>query len=222
LLPVRGEEEMTARRKTQMILALSVIIAFLFQDCARILTGTSQKIPVTSNPPGAKIIVDGKDSGYAPLNLKLKKTKSHIIRIEKQGYNPLEIRITQKASDSLLFFILGDIFFGGASGEIAAEVLVSNLVFSNPSVWFNVKPNTTATAIIVAGFFIGAAYAILSDFISGANFALSPKELNAALSKVEGESHPDSIVINSEQFQSIKWIRIRSVDSDNEQIINLN
>ncbi|UCE23125.1 MAG: PEGA domain-containing protein [Candidatus Aminicenantes bacterium] len=32
-------------------------------------------MPVTSNPLGAKIIVDGKEMGYTPLGLKLKKKK---------------------------------------------------------------------------------------------------------------------------------------------------
>jgi hypothetical protein len=215
---------MTHRRKIQMILALYVVIAFLFQGCARIITETSQKIPVTSNPPGAKIIVDGKEVGYAPLNLKLKKIKSHIIRIEKQGYNPLEIRITRKASDSLPLFILGDIFLGGASGEMAATAVTYTVLYAS-NLLASKEERSKATKVIkiarTAGFFIGGAYAVLSDFISGANFTLSPKELNATLSKVEGESYPHFIVINTEQFQSIKWIRIRCADSDNEQIINI-
>ncbi|NIO49571.1 MAG: PEGA domain-containing protein [Candidatus Aminicenantes bacterium] len=51
-------------------MALMVTSVFLFQNCATIISGTSQKIPVTSNPSGAKIIVDGIEVGNAPLNLK--------------------------------------------------------------------------------------------------------------------------------------------------------
>ena len=102
---------MTIQRKTKSILALIVSSVFFFQNCATIIRGTSQKIPVTSNPTGAKIIVDGEEMGYAPLNLKLKRKKSHVIRIEKQGYNPLEIRTTRKTSAGLSVF--ANIFWGG-------------------------------------------------------------------------------------------------------------
>ena len=66
---------MPLQRKTKIILALIISSVFLFQNCATIFSGfrTSQKIPVTSNPSGAKIIVDGEERGYTPLNLKLKK-----------------------------------------------------------------------------------------------------------------------------------------------------
>jgi hypothetical protein len=43
-----------------------------------LISRPSQKIPVTSQPPGAKIIADGKDIGYAPLGLKLKKKAVHL------------------------------------------------------------------------------------------------------------------------------------------------
>lgn len=79
-------------------MALFASSVFLFQSCATIGRGTSQKIPVTSNPSGAKIIVDGEEIGHAPLNLKLKRKKSHVIQVEKPGYNPIEIRIARKIS----------------------------------------------------------------------------------------------------------------------------
>ena len=108
---------MIIKRKTQIILALLVITVFLFQNCTTLIRGTSQKIPVTSSPSGAKIIVNEEEIGYAPLNLKLKRKKSHIIRIEKQGYNPLEIKITRKTSaPSVGISILGNYFSGAIPG----------------------------------------------------------------------------------------------------------
>lgn len=52
---------MISQRKTQIILVLLVSSVFLFQGCATIIRGASQKMPVTSNPLGAKIIVDGEE-----------------------------------------------------------------------------------------------------------------------------------------------------------------
>ncbi|NIO48916.1 MAG: PEGA domain-containing protein [Candidatus Aminicenantes bacterium] len=106
---------MIIKRKKQIISALIVTSVFLFQSCLTISSGfrTSQKIPVTSNPSGARIIVDGKEVGNAPLELKLEKRKNHTIRIEKQGYNPLEIKITRKIQGLLPSIFINFLTGGG-------------------------------------------------------------------------------------------------------------
>jgi len=41
--------------------------------------------------------------------------------------------------------------------------------------------------------------------------------------ELEGKPHPDFILIDVEQFQNIKWIRIKCADSEGEDdIINVN
>jgi hypothetical protein len=49
----------------------------------------------------------------------------------------------------------------------------------------------------------------LLDSISGANLKLSPTEFDVILTKTEGNPQPDRIFIDSDKFQSIKWIRIK-------------
>jgi hypothetical protein len=46
---------MPIKRNMQNILVLIVASAFVFQNCATTTKGTSQEMPVTSNPTGAKI-----------------------------------------------------------------------------------------------------------------------------------------------------------------------
>jgi hypothetical protein len=202
---------MPLQRKTKSILALIVSSVFFFQNCATTIRGTSQKIPVTSSPSGAKITVDGEEMGYAPLNLKLKRKKSHVIRIEKQGYNPLEIRTTRKTSAGLSVF--ANIFWGGLGfcGGFLLAVVISDGELPSP---------VTAPAII-GGTILAWGGAITIDFLGGANYALSPTELNVTLSKIEGKSQPKIILIDTEHFQNIKWIRIKCTDSGREEIVNL-
>ena len=199
---------MIIKRKTQIILALIVTSVFFFQNCVTIFKGSSQKIPITSNAQGAKIIVDGEEVGYVPAILKLKKKKSHVIRIEKQCYNPLEIRITRKTSPALS--ILGNIFWGYV-GMIPGAFMSLGEIFDGKQ--------GKARKVVIAGLIIGWGGGILVDFLSGANFTLSPKELNVTLTKIEGK--PNIILINAEQFQNIKWIRIKCADSDEEEIVNI-
>lgn len=208
---------MIIQRKTQIILALFVSSIFLFQNCATFIRGTSQEIPVTSNPSGAKIIVDGKEMGYAPLLLKLKrKKKSYVIRIEKQDYNLLEIKIIRKPF--ALLSALGNIFpwciIGGYVGYRIADVLFEDakFTFGNLMVYFG---------IVGAGAILGWAGPTIVDGISGAAYKLSPKELNVTLPKIEGNPQPNFILIDAEHFQNIKWIRIKCADSERDEIINL-
>ena len=202
---------MIIKRKAQIIMALIVSSVFFFQNCATLIKGTSQKIPVTSSPSGAKIIVDGEEIGYAPLELKLKKTRRHIIRIERQGYNPLEIRITRKTSARSSVY--GNVFYGalGFLGGFLLAVVISDAAL----------PATLTSSLIIGGTILGWGGAITIDFLSGANYTLSPAQLNVTLSKIEGKPQPKIILLDAEQFQNIKWIRIKCLDSDGEEIVNL-
>ncbi len=59
-------------RSTFTALGVSVI-AMVFIHCATIIGGTSQRIPMTSSPSGAKIFVNGQEMGATPTTLKLKR-----------------------------------------------------------------------------------------------------------------------------------------------------
>ena len=203
---------MITQRKTQIILALIVSSVFFFQSCATIIRGTSQEIPVTSNPQGAKIIVDGEEIGYAPLILKLKrKKKSHIIRVEKQGYNPLEIRITRKTSVGP---IIGDLLLGGSM------VFVYGLGYFRSDL-SNDLPSTLGWVCLIGGGVLLLTAPFIVDIISGADHVLSPKEINVTLEKIEGKPQPNFILIDTEQLKNIKWIRIKCADNDKEDIVNI-
>ena len=203
---------MIIKRKTQIILALLVITVFLFQNCTTLIRGTSQKIPVTSSPSGAKITVDGEEVGYAPLNLKLKRKKSHTIRIEKQGYNPLEIRIVRKTPVAP---IIGNLLLGGSMVSVCAIGFFR-------SDYSNAVPSTLGLVCLIGGGILLLTSPFIVDIISGADHVLSPKELNVTLPKIEGKLQPNFILIDTEQFQNIKWIRIKCADSaGKDEIVNL-
>ncbi len=213
---------MFPQSKTQIILALIVASVFLFQSCTTFFSGSSgksQKIPVTSDPQGAKIYVDGEEIGITPLNLELKRKKSHVVRIEKEGYNPLEIGLVQKTSASLAISVFGNAFWGfigfwlGAiGGYYGAELL-------------GLDPEEGVQEFVIGGVvgaILGWESAVLMDFRSGANYSLSPKELNVKLTRVQGKPQTKIVVIDTEQFQNIKWIRIRCTDTDEERFFRLN
>jgi len=199
---------MTLKRKTQIILALLVSSVFLFEGCATLRRGTSQKMPVTISPAGAKIIVDGEEMGFAPMILKLKrKKKINIIRVEKLGYNPLEIKITRKTSKVP---ILGNLLLGGSI------VSVCTIGFFR-SDYSNAVPSTLGIVGLIGGGILLLTAPFIADIISGANHVLYLKELNVTLEKIKGKPQPKIILLDAEQFQNIKMIRIRCAPSDGEE-----
>lgn len=200
------------RRNNLRFLALIVATVFLFQNCMTIIKGSSQKVPVTSNPVGARITIDGKEMGTTPLNIKVKRNKRHSIRAEMPGYDPLDIEIEQKFSGAKLglsalgnYLVLGSIgalLFGG--GKIFSSIFLS--FFNSEEAQKEMDEATKAAGL---GALLGTALGLSLDLTSGAIFKLSPSELDVNLTKIDGDPQPKKISMDSERFQSIKWIRVK-------------
>ncbi len=172
------------------------------------MQGTSQNIPITSNPPGAKIIVDGEIKGITPLNLHLKKMKKHLLRIEKDGYNPLEIKIKREGTSKSGLLIAGDFIAGGAVGY-----LIFSMFYSSDDPHRN---------LFLPLFFWGCSLVGVTalDYIGGGLYELFPADLQVTLTKIEDPARIDLIILDAGQFQNIKWIRIKCVDNDKEEIVH--
>ncbi len=198
---------MNPKGMPKITLALLVTSVFLFQSCATIMHGSSQKITITSNPSGAKIILDGEIMGITPLNLHLKK-KKHLLRIEKEGYNPLEIKIKREGTSKNGLTVAGDFIAGGALGY-----LIFSMFYSSDDPHRN---------LFLPLFFWGCSFSgvIALDYIGGGLYELSPTDFQVTLTKIEDQARIDLIILEAEQFQHIKWIRIKCVDNDKEEIVH--
>jgi len=203
---------MRAKRNTIKLLASIVATVFLLQNCMTIIKGTSQKVPVTSNPMGARITVDAKEVGTTPIRIKLKRNKSHSIRAEMPGYNPLEIKILHKVSgSSLALSVLGNgLFLGSLAGALlGGGRIFGAMIFAMFNQEEAQKEIDKANRAVNLGFLLGTATGLLVDFTSGANSKLSPAELDVTLTKTDGSPQPDKVFMDSDEFQNIKWIRIK-------------
>jgi len=205
-------------KKPQFYLALLVMSVFLFQSCATLMSGTSMGIPVTSNPPGTKVLVDGQDMGQAPTLVKLKKKKSHTIRLEKEGYNPLEIRIekTGMGAGFNTLTIMTDILAGAFIGLVIGWALGRDAIEKEyVNMWVEVltdkKTDSDGSAFMlpILGMLLGATIVPFVDSKLGGTSTLTPEELNVTLKEAEGRAQPDVIFIDPERFQRIKWIRVK-------------
>ena len=110
--------------KTILRYAIIILIPFLFSHCASIVHGNKQIITFRSQPPGARIYIDEKESGITPKFVQLRrigrfknegfKKKSYAIRIEMDGYYPYEINIKRNVDG----WFFGNVLIGGLIGII--------------------------------------------------------------------------------------------------------
>ena len=181
------------------ILAVAVALC-LIQGCATIGKGTRQKIPVTSAPAGAKVIVDGRDAGITPVTLRLKKKSPAVIRIEKDGYNPFEVRVTRNKADE-------------------GTAVIGNIILVLTVGWGVVLPalardetHDFRVSVPVSSALVTAALIGL-DFGTGAPYTLSPEYFNVVLTPIGEKPRLDVVEVSEARLRAVSWIRIRAATS---------
>lgn len=165
---------------------------FLLQSCATITRGPSQKIPVTSVPVGARVLVDGKDMGTTPLTLKLKRKNPGNILIEKEGYNPHQIIIEPR----LRF-----------NPALVANFAVVPLLVAQEGSSCE-RGLLLFFGTLAAGFFFGMDL-VLSTAIGG-GYTLSPTTVDIVLTPIEGLPRLEITHIDESRLRSVTWLRIRA------------
>lgn len=93
-------------------LATAVFIAASLGGCATVVNGTTQKIPVASNPAAADVLVDGTTAGQTPTLLVLKRNADHLVTIQKAGYEPATIPVVKDVGEA----VWGNVLVGGLIG----------------------------------------------------------------------------------------------------------
>jgi hypothetical protein len=64
----------------------SMVMILAVSGCATAINGRTQEVPISSEPPGATVLVDGVNVGTTPTTVMLTRHDSHSVRIEKPGY----------------------------------------------------------------------------------------------------------------------------------------
>ena len=99
----------------RQLLTFSLLGSALFlTGCASIINGSTQKVKITSQPPGASVRVDQSARGYTPTVVELSRESSHYVEVTRKGYEPYEVEL----KPSFNGMILGNAIFGGLVGVI--------------------------------------------------------------------------------------------------------
>jgi len=99
---------------------ISVLVLFLYLilvGCATIARGVKDTIIIKSNPSGATVTLPNGIHGKTPCSIKLHRNKAFTIKVEKDGYMPVEIDITPEISAAGSAAMAGNVFMiGGCIG----------------------------------------------------------------------------------------------------------
>ena len=101
-------------RKISLLLVIFLSSAYLC-GCVTILNGTSQKIPVSSEPAGATVTVDSNNVYTTPVKLRLERRRDHTLVFTKDGFDTQTVNVMHVLSEvvcgnTLLFGPLGWVF----------------------------------------------------------------------------------------------------------------
>src|SRR5512147_1151061 len=102
---------------------LVLILLLAFTGCATIMAGGPDRIPVSTNPPGATVFVDNIPAGQTPLMITLdRQHSSGVIRIELAGFAP----VTLVRTTSINGWFWANLCIGGLIG-IVVDVVTGDI-----------------------------------------------------------------------------------------------
>jgi len=183
---------------SSFLILLSILLS---PNCATLTRRRTQRIPVTSSPAGARVFVNGVEQGVTPLEIWLaRKVKGQVIRIESPGYNPAEIRAQRKMS---VHPIISNFFLGLIPG--AGGLYFYRNVITEDGEW---GTGETLSWLLSTAVF-GGLFTIIDSVGQGNGYELRPTELTVTLTKADGSPQVDTILIDAEDLQNVKWIRVR-------------
>ena len=89
------------------------LLAATVAGCANLAHGSTQKIRVVSEPPGAQVTVDSDPVPYdSPATITLKRGQDHVLVFRKEGFNDYSAELTRTMSGA----VFGSLLLGGVSG----------------------------------------------------------------------------------------------------------
>ena len=90
--------------------------------CATVIKGSNQQIPISSEPSGAEVFVDGAPVGSTPTTHEMKRKIDHLVTIQKPGYQPKSVAVVRDVGGAVWGNILaGGLIGWGVDAETGAE-----------------------------------------------------------------------------------------------------
>ncbi len=123
--------------KLLLVLVAGATLQFL-AGCASIVKGTTQAIPVATNPTGATVKLDGNPVGQTPTSVDVKRKGDHLLTLEKEGYQPESVAITRNIGGA----VFGNIIAGGLVGWGVDAISGAQYNLTPKTINLTLRPNS--------------------------------------------------------------------------------
>ena len=70
----------------KLVMPIAALMGLAIGGCATMFTGNTQQLTVSSQPPGARVMVNGAYSGVTPVALLLKTEHDYTLTLQREGY----------------------------------------------------------------------------------------------------------------------------------------
>jgi hypothetical protein len=87
---------MLGGRSAWLVAGIAALCATASAGCATIITGSAQQMTVSSQPPGARVFVDGGYTGVTPMTLMLKTERDHAVTLQHEGFQDATSPVTRE------------------------------------------------------------------------------------------------------------------------------
>ena len=116
--------------KTLRGLADAGVLALILtlSSCATIVNGSSQSVGFRSEPPGARVYVDGVARGQTPAEVDVKRKDRHEVRLELEGHETYAVRLNRSVSP----WLAGNLLIGGLIG-LGVDAISGGMYKVSPS-----------------------------------------------------------------------------------------
>lgn len=88
------------------------LIVVMASGCASVLRGSRQAIPISSEPQGADILVDGALAGVTPADIQMERKRDHLVTVQMAGYESRSVPVVKSIGGA----VWGNILAGGLIG----------------------------------------------------------------------------------------------------------
>lgn len=106
-----GRVAAVSRRVANAVLVVSLVAQV--SGCAAIIRGTHQRVRVTSEPPDARVTIDGLHKLKTPASIKLRREDDHLVVVELDGYRREEATLESEVSGTGTVLAVLGIFVWG-------------------------------------------------------------------------------------------------------------
>lgn len=174
------------------------LLWMLGSGCATIIHGTTQEIPVTSEPPGATVATTGDVKTTTPGKLELKRKTGHVLTFTKEGYKPE----TTKLESVLSGAVAGNIIAGGLIGWGVDAATGGDSRLVPESVHVILKPLDPVAVLLIGP--SGAEVRVgdqihTTDQTGILSLALKPGSYSVAVNKPGFEPYNEALTVESDK-----------------------